>query len=146
MIFCPKETAPSMFADLLKVKVIWSFRIEHIRRDRSYLEAYYFTKYKTFIASACAGNLGKTTLFWLDYTWTGFPHKCFHTGIIISALFGKNPISQIYSSILVGQSLKKIMSICIEQLYNKCLYTTLTNVSMKYLMMCKVYTDVGGIK
>ena len=26
------------------------------------------------------------------------------------------------------------------------LYTTLTNFSMKYLMMCKVYTDVGGIK
>ena len=26
------------------------------------------------------------------------------------------------------------------------LYTTLNNFSMKYLMMCKVYTDVGGIK
>ena len=26
------------------------------------------------------------------------------------------------------------------------LYTTLTHLSMKYLMMCKVYTDVGGIK
>ena len=26
------------------------------------------------------------------------------------------------------------------------LYTTLTNFSMIYLMMCKVYTDVGGIK
>ena len=25
-------------------------------------------------------------------------------------------------------------------------YTTFTNFSMKYLMMCKVYTDVGGIK
>ena len=25
-------------------------------------------------------------------------------------------------------------------------YTTLTNLCMKYLMMCKVYTDVGGIK
>ena len=25
-------------------------------------------------------------------------------------------------------------------------YTTLTNFSMKYLMMCKVYTDVGGIR
>ena len=25
-------------------------------------------------------------------------------------------------------------------------YTTLTNFSMKYLVMCKVYTDVGGIK
>ena len=25
-------------------------------------------------------------------------------------------------------------------------YTTLTNFSMKYLMMYKVYTDVGGIK
>ena len=25
-------------------------------------------------------------------------------------------------------------------------YTTLTNFSMKYLTMCKVYTDVGGIK
>ena len=25
-------------------------------------------------------------------------------------------------------------------------YTTLTNFSMKYLIMCKVYTDVGGIK
>ena len=26
------------------------------------------------------------------------------------------------------------------------LYTTLTNFSIKYLVMCKVYTDVGGIK
>ena len=26
------------------------------------------------------------------------------------------------------------------------LYTTLTNFSMKCLMMCKVYTNVGGIK
>ena len=25
-------------------------------------------------------------------------------------------------------------------------YTTLINFSMKYLVMCKVYTDVGGIK
>ena len=25
-------------------------------------------------------------------------------------------------------------------------YTTLTNFSTKYLMMCKVYTDVGGIE
>ena len=25
-------------------------------------------------------------------------------------------------------------------------YTTLTNISTKYLVMCKVYTDVGGIK
>ena len=26
------------------------------------------------------------------------------------------------------------------------IYTTFTNFSMKYHMMCKVYTDVGGIK
>ena len=26
------------------------------------------------------------------------------------------------------------------------IYTTLTNFSMKYHLMCKVYTDVGGIK
>ena len=25
-------------------------------------------------------------------------------------------------------------------------YTTFTNFSMKYLVICKVYTDVGGIK
>ena len=25
-------------------------------------------------------------------------------------------------------------------------YTTFTNLSMKYLVMCKVYTDVEGIK
>ena len=25
-------------------------------------------------------------------------------------------------------------------------YTTFTNLSMKYLVMCKVYTDAGGIK
>ena len=28
----------------------------------------------------------------------------------------------------------------------KIFYTTLTNFSTKYLVMCKVYTDVGGIK
>ena len=27
-----------------------------------------------------------------------------------------------------------------------CCYTTLANFSTKYLVMCKVYTDVGGIK
>ena len=26
------------------------------------------------------------------------------------------------------------------------MYTTLTNFSTKYIVMCKVYTDVGGIK
>ena len=26
-----------------------------------------------------------------------------------------------------------------------CFYTTFTNFSTKYLVMCKVYTDVGGI-
>ena len=29
---------------------------------------------------------------------------------------------------------------------DKIFYTTFTNFSMKYLVMCKVYTDVGGIK
>ena len=29
---------------------------------------------------------------------------------------------------------------------NNNFYTTLTNFSTKYLVMCKVYTDVGGIK
>ena len=28
----------------------------------------------------------------------------------------------------------------------KFIYTTLTNLSTKYLLLCKVYTDVGGIK
>ena len=28
----------------------------------------------------------------------------------------------------------------------KHVYTTFTNFSTKYLAMCKVYTDVGGIK
>ena len=27
-----------------------------------------------------------------------------------------------------------------------CLYTTLINFSTKFLVMCNVYTDVGGIK
>ena len=29
---------------------------------------------------------------------------------------------------------------------NAKLYTTFTNYNMKYLVMCKVYTDVDGIK
>ena len=29
---------------------------------------------------------------------------------------------------------------------NRQVYTTFTNFSTKYIMMCKVYTDVGGIK
>ena len=32
-----------------------------------------------------------------------------------------------------------------EALYHD-FYTTHTNFSTKYLVMCKVYTDVGGIK
>ena len=27
-----------------------------------------------------------------------------------------------------------------------CLYTTFTIFSMKYLVMCKVYTDIGGTR
>ena len=34
---------------------------------------------------------------------------------------------------------------CIFQACHK-YYTTFTNFSMKYLAICKVYTDVGGIK
>ena len=30
--------------------------------------------------------------------------------------------------------------------FDNVIYTTLTNFSMKYLVMCKVYTDVGGMK
>ena len=30
--------------------------------------------------------------------------------------------------------------------FDYAIYTTLTNFSTKYLVMCKVYTDVGGIK
>ena len=34
-----------------------------------------------------------------------------------------------------------------EPKYGKTLpYTTFTNFSMEYHLMCKVYTDVGGIK
>ena len=32
------------------------------------------------------------------------------------------------------------------KLRNRRIYTTLTNFSTKYLVMFKVYTDVGGIK
>ena len=39
------------------------------------------------------------------------------------------------------------MSLLLSTLINIILdYTTLTNFSTKYLVMCKVYTDVGGIK
>ena len=31
-------------------------------------------------------------------------------------------------------------------LCNNIYYTTFTNLNTKYLVMCKVYTDVGGIK
>ena len=31
-------------------------------------------------------------------------------------------------------------------LATKCVYTTFTIFSIKYLVMCKIYTDVGGIK
>ena len=34
----------------------------------------------------------------------------------------------------------------LSQLMRTASYTTLTNFCTKYLMMCKVYTDVGGIK
>ena len=31
-------------------------------------------------------------------------------------------------------------------MFQKVVYTTLTDLSTKYLVMCKVYTDVGGLK
>ena len=34
----------------------------------------------------------------------------------------------------------------VDAIYNIGVYTTLTNFSTKYLVMCKVYTDVSGIK
>ena len=42
-----------------------------------------------------------------------------------------------------------ILSFRVKKDQQRCIiltYTTLTNLSMKYLMMCKVYTDVGGVK
>ena len=33
-----------------------------------------------------------------------------------------------------------------HQIYGKKSYTTFTNFSTKYHLICKVYTDVGGIK
>ena len=33
-----------------------------------------------------------------------------------------------------------------DQRLDKSIYTTFTNFSMKYLVMCMVYTDDGGIK
>ena len=33
-----------------------------------------------------------------------------------------------------------------EDIFGLDLYTTHTNFSTNYLVMCKVYTDVGGIK
>ena len=48
------------------------------------------------------------------------------------------------SNIYTYQQVMNLLIFC--RLTNLKLYTTLTNFSMKYLMMCKVYTDVGGIK
>ena len=40
-----------------------------------------------------------------------------------------------------------IISVCsVELSIKKVFYTTFINFSMKYLSMCKVYTDVGCIK
>ena len=36
--------------------------------------------------------------------------------------------------------------IIIRGFSNHTLYTTFTNFSMKYLLMCNIYTDVSGIK
>ena len=35
---------------------------------------------------------------------------------------------------------------CFIQLFVHAFYTTFTNFSMKYIVMCKVYNGVGGIK
>ena len=37
-------------------------------------------------------------------------------------------------------------SVSVYLMYGLTIYTTLTNFSTKYIVMCKVYTDVGGIK
>ena len=47
----------------------------------------------------------------------------------------KDAISQLTN---INRFAKRTVSITI--------YTTITNFSTKYLLMCKVYTDVGGIK
>ena len=52
--------------------------------------------------------------------------------------------------VVIGTLRVKILSICHRAWYiiavEACLYTTLTSFKMKYFVMCKVYTDVGGIK
>ena len=40
----------------------------------------------------------------------------------------------------------KISKHCLLNVLDILSYTTLTNFSMNYLMVCKVYTDIGGIK
>ena len=39
----------------------------------------------------------------------------------------------------------RLVYLVVGERYVRLNYTTLTNFSTKYLMMCKVYTDVGGI-
>ena len=40
----------------------------------------------------------------------------------------------------------KCVHITVRSVHTQYTYTTLTNISTKYIVICKVYTDVGGIK
>ena len=54
----------------------------------------------------------------------------------------------LYEKYIHGNEQKEIITRSYSSLYIVRIkdYTTITNFSMKYHSMCKVYTDVGGIK
>ena len=74
----------------------------------------------------------------LDYHWDN------HTDVVLSCSIYvfKHTCNQSVASSKKGQCMNNVEIVTSATL----VYTTLTKFSMNYLVMCKVYTDVGGIK
>ena len=86
-----------------------------------------------------------------DWTFMSALKKIFYGGII--AAFSSATIlsgSSLFMGLIHHPSDKHFQMLhckCLPRLrHNTKFYTTHTNFSTKYLMTCKVYTDVGGLK
>ena len=60
----------------------------------------------------------------------------------VTLLFHK---AQFFSMGFIGEACSNYLYIC-DFLRKSTVYITFNNFSIKYLVMCKAYTDVGGIK
>ena len=64
---------------------------------------------------------------------------------VASPVWEERGVGSLSHNVIFGVLFSFANFILIRRELNTLLYTTLTNLSTKYLVMCKVYTDVEGV-